>query len=84
MTWTKDSIHETVERQRRFFKSGKTLPVEWRKRQLRRLVYAMKKYETEIEDALNKDLGRHSTEAFFCDIGTVIAETNEMIAGLSR
>ena len=84
MAWTKENIHETVERQRRFFRSGKTLPVEWRKRQLKRLVNAMKKYEGEITDALNADLGRNSTEAFFCDIGTVIAETNEMIAGLSR
>ena len=84
MTWNKESIHEVVERQRVFFKSGKTLPVEWRKRQLRRLNAAMKKYEREIMEALHKDLGRNSTEAYFCDIGTVIAETNEIIAGLSR
>ena len=84
MGWDKDSIHKIVESQRRFFRSGKTLSVEWRKRQLRRLNAAMKKYEKEIMDALNKDLGRNSTEAYFCDIGTVITETNEMIHGLSR
>ena len=84
MGWDKDSIHKVVESQRRFFRSGKTLSVEWRKRQLRRLNAAMKKYEKEIMDALHKDLGRNSTEAYFCDIGTVITETNEMIHGLSR
>lgn len=84
MQWDKDSIHEVVKSQRAFFRSGRTLSVEWRKRQLRRLNAAMKKYEGEIMDALHEDLGRNSTEAFFCDIGTVIAETNEMIAGLSR
>ena len=84
MGWDKDSIHKVVESQRRFFRSGKTLSVEWRKRQLRRLNAAMKKYEKEIMDALHKDLGRNSTEAYFCDIGTVITETNEMIHGLRR
>ena len=84
MGWDKTSIHKVVESQRAFFRSGRTLSVEWRKRQLRRLNAAMKKYESEIMDALHKDLGRNSTEAYFCDIGTVITETNEMIAGLSR
>ena len=84
MGWNKESIHEVVESQRKFFRSGKTLSVEWRKRQLRRLNAAMKKYEKEIMAALHKDLGRNSTEAYFCDIGTVITETNEMIRDLSR
>ena len=84
MGWDKTSIHKVVESQRAFFRSGRTLSIEWRKRQLRRLNAAMKKYESEIMDALHEDLGRNSTEAYFCDIGTVITETNEMIAGLSR
>lgn len=84
MGWDKESINKVVESQRRFFRSGKTLSVEWRKRQLRRLNAAMKKYEKEIMAALHKDLGRNKVEAYFCDIGTVITETNEMIKGLSR
>lgn len=84
MGWDKESINKVVESQRRFFRSGKTLSVEWRKRQLRRLNAAMKKYEKEIMAALHKDLGRNKVEAYFCDIGTVITETNEMIKGLSH
>ena len=58
MQWDKDSIHEVVKSQRAFFRSGRTLSVEWRKRQLRRLNAAMKKYESEIMDALH--LARNS------------------------
>ena len=84
MAWTKDTIHDLVERQRTFFRSGQTLDVSWRKDQLKKLRDAMVTYEEEIETALCEDLGRSREEAYFCDIGTVILETNEMIKGLAR
>ena len=84
MAWTKDDIHGLVEKQRAFFKSGRTLDVSWRKEQLKKLRDAMTAHEEEIEAALAKDLGRSREEAYFCDIGTVILETNEMIRGLGR
>ncbi|MBQ9891140.1 MAG: aldehyde dehydrogenase family protein [Firmicutes bacterium] len=84
MVWTKDDIHGLVEKQRAFFKSGRTLDVSWRKEQLKKLRDAMTAHEEEIEAALAKDLGRSREEAYFCDIGTVILETNEMIKGLGR
>ena len=84
MAWTKEQIHELVEKQRAFFRSGKTLDVSWRREQLCKLRDAMKTYEDEIEAALCEDLGRSREEAYFCDIGTVILETNEMIKGLKR
>ncbi len=84
MAWTKDDIHGLVEKQRAFFKSGRTLDVSWRKEQLKKLRDAMTAHEEEIEAALAEDLGRSREEAYFCDIGTVILETNEMIRGLGR
>ncbi len=84
MAWTKDDIHGLVEKQRVFFKSGRTLDVSWRKEQLKKLRDAMTAHEEEIEAALAEDLGRSREEAYFCDIGTVILETNEMIRGLGR
>ena len=84
MAWTKEQIHELVEKQRAFFQSGKTLDVSWRREQLVKLRDAMSTYEEEIEAALAEDLGRSREEAYFCDIGTVILETNEMIKGLKR
>lgn len=84
MDFTKEQIHEIVEKQREFFLSGKTLDVKFRKEQLKKLKKAMTIYEKEITEALAKDLGRSEAEAYFCDIGDVILEINEMLHGLRR
>lgn len=78
------AIKEIVEKQRRFFRSGVTLDIEFRKKQLRKLKKAMVDYEEEIMEALRLDLGRSYVEAFFCDIGTVILEINETLRGLKK
>lgn len=84
MEWTREHIHGTVEQQREYFRSGKTLPVSRRIEMLKKLRNAVEEHRTELEDALRKDLGRHSTEAFFCDIGSTIMEINEIIRGLKK
>ena len=82
--YTEASIREIVEAQRRFFRTGTTLPVRWRKQQLKRLKAAVLAHETEFEEALAADLGRSSLEAYLCDIGPIITEVNEMLSGLRR
>lgn len=82
--WTKESIHELVEKQNEFFKTGTTLSLKWRIEQLKKLKKAMLKYEDELLVALEKDLGRSEAEAYFCDVGTVILEANETIHGLRK
>lgn len=77
-------IQGIVERQREFFLSGATLDVAWRLRQLKKLKAAVKAYEGRFIDALQQDLGRSAAEAYLCDVGPVIVEVNEMIAGLRR
>ena len=72
-------IHELVEAQRRFFNTGKTLDVSFRITQLKALKAALIKHEDAICEALNKDLGRHKVEAYICDVGSVLMETNEAI-----
>ena len=84
MEWTRERIHGTVEQQREYFRSGKTLPVSQRIEMLKKLRNAVEEHRTELEDALREDLGRHSTEAFFCDIGSTIMEINEIIRGLKN
>ncbi len=84
MEWTKERIHETVEKQREFFLSGETLPVSGRIEALKKLRNAVETYSRVLEDALHRDLGRHSREAYFCDIGSTIMEINEIIHGLKR
>jgi len=84
MIWTRQTVQEAVEKQRAFFRSGQTLDVNWRREQLKKLRSAMVTYEKEIEEALYQDLGRSAAEAYFCDIGDVILEVNEMLRGLKK
>ena len=75
-------IEKIVSSQRQFFLTDKTLDVEFRIRQLMRLRAAVIKNENELKKALAEDLGRSPLEAYFCDIGSLILEINEMIKGL--
>ena len=84
MTYTESEISEIVAAQRKFFRTGTTLPIKWRIQQLKKLKAAVIAHETEMEDALAKDLGRSRVEAYLCDIGPIIVEINEMIRGLRR
>lgn len=78
------AIRDIVEKQRRFFRTGATLPVSWRIEQLKRLKAAVMAHENAFEAALAEDLGRTQLEAYLCDIGPIITEINEMLRGLRR
>ena len=82
--YTEGSIREIVAAQRRFFRTGTTLPVSWRIKQLKRLKAAVLAHEQEFEQALADDLGRSRVEAYLCDIGPIVTEINEMLCGLRR
>ena len=82
--FTESKIRGIVEAQRKFFRTGTTLPVKWRIRQLKLLKEAVIAHEAEFEEALAKDLGRSRVEAYLCDIGPIVTEVNEMIRGLRR
>jgi aldehyde dehydrogenase (NAD+) len=82
--YSEESIREIVAAQRRFFRTGETLPIKWRIKQLRRLKEAVLAHQDELIGALREDLGRSEMEAYLCDIGPIITEVNEMIAGLRR
>ncbi len=82
--WNAACIHETVKQQRAFFRSGRTLPIEFRIRQLKRLRQQVKKYSQKLTEALQKDLGRSETEAYLLDVGMVLSEISETLAGIRR
>ena len=83
-SYTEESIRGIVEAQRRFFRTGETLPVRWRIKQLKRLKAAVLAHEKEFIQALADDLARSEVEAYLCDIGPIIVEINEMLSGLHR
>lgn len=82
--FTESEIGDIVATQRRFFRTGATLPVKWRIKQLGRLKAAVIAHERDFAEALAEDLGRSHVEAYLCDIGPVIVEINEMLCGLRR
>ncbi|MBR2162396.1 MAG: aldehyde dehydrogenase [Bacteroidales bacterium] len=69
-----DRIVAITEAQRRFFKSGKTLDVSYRKDMLRKLAAAMEKWEEKLCDALWKDLHKSYEEAYLTEISIVKGE----------
>ncbi|MBQ9468038.1 MAG: aldehyde dehydrogenase family protein [Clostridia bacterium] len=84
MGYTKESIQKVVEKQRAFFRSGRTLDVKWRIEQLKKLKKAVLDHEESLKEALYEDLGKSPFEAYLCDIGPVIVEVNEILRGLKK
>ena len=83
-TFSESDISAIVAAQRKFFRTGTTLPVKWRIQQLKKLKKTVIAHETEFEEALAEDLGRSKVEAYLCDIGPIVTEINEIIRGLRR
>lgn len=80
--YSESEIKAIVDKQREFFLTGKTLDIDFRLRQLRRLKRVVIRHRSELEAALQEDLGRAALEAYFCDIGSLVLEINEMLKGL--
>ena len=84
MFYTQQMVHEIVETQRAYFRSGETLDVKWRIEQLKKLKAAVAANREMLESALYEDLGKSPFEAYLVDIGPVIVEINEMLHGLKK
>ena len=79
-----DQIKSLLEKQKKYYKSGATIPVKFRIEQLKKLYIAVKKYENEVNDALKTDLGKSHFEAFMCESGLVLSEISYMIRHTKR
>ena len=67
--YTEESIRDIVAAQRKFFRTGDTLPVKWRIKQLKRLKEGVIAHQNEFVQALCEDLGRSELEAYLSDRG---------------
>lgn len=76
---TGEQITSLLEKQRKYYKSGATIPVKFRIEQLKKLYATVKKYQTEINDALTSDLGKSHFEGFMCESGLALSEISYMI-----
>jgi aldehyde dehydrogenase (NAD+) len=78
------SIENAYQAQRAFFATGATLPYQFRKKQLRLLLKAVRKYEQQIMDALYKDLHKPPVEAYGGELGQLYAEIKYLQNGLKK
>ena len=78
------NIDLLLENQRKFFRSGTTLPVDFRIAMLKKLQSAVDRHEAKISAALTADLGKSDFEGFMCEIGMVKSELSYMIRNTRR
>lgn len=76
---TRDDAAALVQKQREYFASGATLPVEHRIDALKRLRRALLEQESAIAQALERDLGKSSPESYMCETGLVISEISFLL-----
>ena len=74
----KQDIETILASQRKFFATGKTLPVSWRLEQLKKLRASMLRHEEDLYGALKKDLGKSRMESYMCEIGLTLSELSWM------
>ncbi len=73
-----------LENQRKFFRSGETLSVEFRVEMLKKLYDTIKENKDEIANALGQDLGKSGFESFMCETGMVLSEITYMIKNTAK
>lgn len=73
-----------LEQQRRYFHSGKTLPIDYRKEQLRKLYRSVRNHEVDIAKALFTDLGKSFAESYATETGMVLTEISHTLKHLSH
>lgn len=67
-------MKEILENQRQFYNTGKTRSFAFRMKALTRLEQAVSGYETQIKQALKKDLNKSPVESYMTEIGMILEE----------
>lgn len=75
---TEQEIKDILQQQNHFFSSGKTIPAEFRLKQLESLKEAMIRHEADFAAALKEDLGKSRMESYMCEIGLTLSELTWM------
>lgn len=76
-------ISQVVELQRKYFRSGATLDVKFRKEMLQRLTDALHKWEKPLGEALWQDLHKSYEEAYMTEISIILGEIKNHLKNLS-
>ena len=81
---TAQEIAFILEEQRKFFLSGETLPIKFRKQMLKKLYASVISHKEEILSALTSDLGKSDFEGFMCEVGLSLTEISYMIKNVKK
>lgn len=76
---TQAEIKNIVEKQRKYFDSHATLPLNVRIDALEKLKKALLQNEEKIAEAIKKDLGKSAFESYMCEVGLVVSEISYML-----
>ncbi len=77
-----NNMNEAVRKQRLFFEKGITKEIDYRIKSLKLLKQAISNHETEILEALKRDLNKAPFEAYATEIGLVLEELEYIIKHL--
>ena len=77
-------IEETMIAQRRFFRTGKTLPLSFRYEALDKLRRSILAHEDDINAALKADLNKSPMESYMCEVGMTLSELSYVRKHLGR
>lgn len=75
---TEQEIATILAKQHAFFASGRTIPVSFRQEQLHKLKRSMLAHENDLNEALQKDLGKSRMESYMCEVGLTLSELTWM------
>ena len=79
-----DEYQAIIKKQKIYFRTGATLPLQFRIDALKKLQSYIRQNEKEITDALTADLGKSALEGFMCEVGLVLSEISYMLKNIKK
>lgn len=80
----KIAVQDILNKQKKFFKTGATLDVEYRIKQLNKLYSVIKEHEDELNVALRSDLFKSPFESYATEIGICLKEISYTVKHLKK
>ncbi len=79
-----NDIKTLIEKQKKFYASGRTLDIKYRLEALKRLKDKINANLDEIHGAIRKDLGKSAFESYMCETGLALSEISYMLKHTRR
>ena len=77
-------VQDLLGKQRQFFASGHTLAVDFRRKQVQRLLDALLRHEQQLFDAMYKDFRKPAFESFATEVGFIEQELRLVLKHLDK